>query len=248
MAAHGEVTPMPDVALFADTAWESKAVYAWLDWLEKQLPFPVERVKRDGPNLGELWLSVAKGLRDRSGAPLPGAYLSPYGMLPFHCSKEFKTRVVQRAIRRRLGLESGERGPKDQVVEQRLGISSEERERMKDSELRYVRNRWPLIEKNMRRSDCLRWMDCQGYPKPPRSACICCPFRDDEQWKDLRTYPDDWGAATEFDKEIRPGYPGLVGAAYLHRSLVPLDQVDFDAQQTLFDWAMRQECEGVCGT
>ena len=46
MAAKGEVTPMPDVAVFADTGYEPKAVYAWLDWLEKQLPFPVAKVTR----------------------------------------------------------------------------------------------------------------------------------------------------------------------------------------------------------
>lgn len=32
MAAHGEITPMPDAAIFADTQAEPKAVYEWLDW------------------------------------------------------------------------------------------------------------------------------------------------------------------------------------------------------------------------
>ena len=41
MAAMGEVKPMPDFAVFADTQAEPKSVYDWLDWLEKQLPFPV---------------------------------------------------------------------------------------------------------------------------------------------------------------------------------------------------------------
>ena len=46
MAAHGEIGPMPDCAIFADTGDEPKKVYEWLDWLEKQLPFPVYRVQR----------------------------------------------------------------------------------------------------------------------------------------------------------------------------------------------------------
>jgi len=41
MAAHGEIHPMPDCAVFADTQVEPQSVYRWLDWLEKQLPFPV---------------------------------------------------------------------------------------------------------------------------------------------------------------------------------------------------------------
>ena len=35
MAAAGEVTPMPDAAIFADTQAEPAGVYRWLDWLEK---------------------------------------------------------------------------------------------------------------------------------------------------------------------------------------------------------------------
>jgi 3'-phosphoadenosine 5'-phosphosulfate sulfotransferase (PAPS reductase)/FAD synthetase len=44
MAAVGEVTPMPDGAIFADTQAEPAGVYRWLDWLEKRLPYPVHRV------------------------------------------------------------------------------------------------------------------------------------------------------------------------------------------------------------
>ncbi len=46
MAAKGEISPMPDCAIFADTGWEPKRVYDWLDWLESQLPFPVYRVSK----------------------------------------------------------------------------------------------------------------------------------------------------------------------------------------------------------
>lgn len=38
---------MPDAAIFADTKWEPKKVHDYLDWLEKQLPFPVYRVMKD---------------------------------------------------------------------------------------------------------------------------------------------------------------------------------------------------------
>ena len=58
MAAKGEVTPMPDMAIFADTGYEPQAIYKWLEWLEKQLPFPVVRVSagniRDDCSAAEL--------------------------------------------------------------------------------------------------------------------------------------------------------------------------------------------------
>ena len=46
MAEKGEITPMPDCAIFADTGWEPKRVYEWLDWLSTQLSFPVHRVSK----------------------------------------------------------------------------------------------------------------------------------------------------------------------------------------------------------
>lgn len=46
MAAHGEIGPMPDCAIFADTGWEPKKVYKHLEWLMSPgvLPFPVHVV------------------------------------------------------------------------------------------------------------------------------------------------------------------------------------------------------------
>src|SRR3990167_5386150 len=62
MAAHGEITPMPDCAIFADTQQEPMAIYKWLDWLETQLPFPVYRVTK-----GDLGADFIKALRDKKG-------------------------------------------------------------------------------------------------------------------------------------------------------------------------------------
>ena len=46
MAAHSEITPMPDCAIFADTQAEPAAVYEHLRWLMSPnvLPFPVHVV------------------------------------------------------------------------------------------------------------------------------------------------------------------------------------------------------------
>lgn len=44
MAKHGEITPMPDAAIFADTGAEPIGVYNWLLQLEEKLPCPIYRV------------------------------------------------------------------------------------------------------------------------------------------------------------------------------------------------------------
>ena len=40
MAAHGEIGPMPDCAIFADTGWEPKRVYRHLEWIRDIPTFP----------------------------------------------------------------------------------------------------------------------------------------------------------------------------------------------------------------
>src|SRR5262245_27099407 len=62
MAAHGEITPMPDCAIFADTQWEPTAVYEHLERLERALPFPVYRV-----SAGNLREAAIAGRSERAG-------------------------------------------------------------------------------------------------------------------------------------------------------------------------------------
>jgi hypothetical protein len=63
MAAHGEITPLPHCAIFADTGAEPLGVYRDLDWLERQLPFPVHRVSGGNlrPRLWARWLAKQDG-------------------------------------------------------------------------------------------------------------------------------------------------------------------------------------------
>ena len=63
MAAHGEIGPMPDCAIFADTGWEPKSVYDHLDWLRSPnvLPFPVYLVSAG--NIRNQLAAAGKGNR-----------------------------------------------------------------------------------------------------------------------------------------------------------------------------------------
>lgn len=63
MAAHGEVGPMPDCAIFSDTGWEPKAVYEYLAWLMSPnvLPFPIHAVAAG--NIRDDLIAGAQGAR-----------------------------------------------------------------------------------------------------------------------------------------------------------------------------------------
>lgn len=120
---------------------------------------------------------------------------------------------------------------------------------MKPSAEAWQVNRWPLVERGMTRRDCLRWLERHGYPEPPKSACIGCPFHSDAGWRRLRDdEPDAWADAVAVDHAIRTGFRRLRGTVYLHRSAVPLEDVDLSdgADPGQLDlWG--NECEGLCG-
>lgn len=252
MAAHGEIGPMPDCAIFADTFWEPRAVYRHLDWLRSPgvLPFPVHIVSagniRDGLIAGAeggRWASIPAFTRsiDRSGR------LS-IGMIRRQCTKDYKIVPIRRKVRQLLGIWR-RRSPATPVAEQWLGISWDEAIRMKPSFEDWQVNRWPLIERRMTRNDCLRWLERHGYPKPPKSSCIGCPFHSNAHWRRIRDGdPEEWRDAVEVDRRIRTGFRGIRGEVFLHRSAVPLDQADLrnDADLGQLDlWP--NECEGMCG-
>ncbi len=248
MAAHGEVGPMPDCAIFADTGWESKAVYEHLAWLKSPnvLPFPVHIVTagniRDGlvrGAQGERWASIPAFTKSASGK---------VGMIRRQCTKELKIVPIRRKVRELVGL-TGKRSPGRPVVEQWIGISLDEIVRMKMSFEPWQVNRWPLIELGMARRDCLRWLERHGYSMPPKSACIGCPYHSDVMWRQMREEdPDGFADAVAIDRLIRTGFRNLRGEVYLHRSCVPLDEADLDTlankgQLDLF----ADECDGMCG-
>jgi hypothetical protein len=243
MAAHGEIEP-PDVAIFADTGDEKRGTYRHIDWLGGRLPYPLERVRRFPITLAENTLARYAGIKGTKAFTPPFFY--PGGMLPKQCSKEFKTRAITGMIRKRLGLAPRERGLKTMVVEVLIGISRDEAHRMKPSEVPWIKNVWPLIDLHMRRSDCEKWLLSHGYPIPPRSACVYCPFQDDGEFEDMKQNEDDddWSRATLFDLAIRAGGGGTTGPLYVSEHRVALINAPLDRQRTM---NFGSECGGVCG-
>jgi hypothetical protein len=173
------------------------------------------------------------------------------GMLSRTCTRPYKITPVGKEIRRLLGVtEKGQRVPKGTTVEQWMGISLDEYQRMRTNELKYITNRYPLIDKRMTRWDCLVWLHKHGYSEPPKSSCLCCPYKGNAQWREIRDKtPSEWADVVAFDHAIRRGLPGVTGEVFLHSSMMPLDEVDLSTpedhgQLSLFG----NECMGVCGT
>lgn len=247
MAAHGEIEA-PDCAIFADTQWEPRAVYEHLDRLEKLLPFPVRRVTagdiRQGiidrrNTTGGRYAAIPWHIRNQDGSSAMGRR---------QCSSEYKLEPIMREIRGLLGVgRHSHIAPRS--VEVLIGISRDEAHRMREPRQAYMRNVYPLVELGMRRYDCLLWLQRHGYPEPSKSACIGCPFTDNARWRDRRAnQPDEWADAVLADRQLRLGDArGMRGIEYMHRSCVPLDEVDFSVDDRQLDM-FGNECEGICST
>jgi len=254
MAAHGEVEPMPTAAIFADTQAEPDSVYKWLDWLEKQLPFPVHRVTKGSLEAEALSVRTSKktGLRfSRTSIPVFVRCTDGFiGRIPQRtCTRDFKIRPIVQTVRR---IAKVPRGCKEVVVTQWIGISLDEIQRMKPAREVWIKNRWPLVEKRMTRYRCLEWMKSHGYQKPPRSSCVFCPFHSLNEWRMLRdTEPEAWNRAIEFEISLQRAHAGtdtLTRTPYLHRSCKPLDQVDLRTDKDHGQlWLWQDECSGMCG-
>lgn len=253
LAKHGEI-PQVDAAIFADTGWEPQVVYRHLEWLETgaDLPFPVYRV--EAVNLRE---SVIQASRGESG----GVVAIPYhidggGIGARQCTHRSKLVPLYRKARELAGLHPGQRTPGDApVVEFLIGISTDEAHRAKDSRDAWSHNSWPLLDLGMSRSDCLRWIAEHGYPTPPRSSCIGCPFHSDAYWRALRDHsPAEFGDAVQVDEAMRAcgGMAGMRRLQFMHKSRRPLGSVVFEGDGQLeFEGVEREfdnECEGLCGT
>lgn len=252
MAAKGEITPMPVAAIFADTQAEPKSVYVWLDWLEKQLPFPVYRVTAGNLEKRALTPGTRKNGKSWLNANIPMWVDTGDGKgrpLTRGCTRDFKVTPILKALRGMVGT----RSPKEVRVVQWIGISTDEIFRAKESRERWIQNRWPLIEKEFKRHDCLLWMERNGFPKPPRSACVFCPYHNQSDWRRLRAEePEEFIRAIEFEKKfhaidhLRSGADK--GRAYLHSSCKPLSEVDFSTEEERGQLNMfNNECTGMCG-
>ena len=174
------------------------------------------------------------------------AFIEGHGLLGRKCTRDYKIVVIRREVKKLLGLSKQDRWPKDMVVSQWLGISLDEMQRMKTSVEPWMEFRHPLIELKMTRGHCLEWMRDNGYPEPPRSACVFCPFHSNKEWNNLD--PDELARAAQFEVDIQAIAKDdevIRGTPYLHAARIPLlEALGTDQPEQL---SFLDECAGMCG-
>ena len=233
MSALGDLEPV-DVAIHADTTHETSGTYAfaerWTPWLEERgVRVVTVRDAAQAATVTEFKTDIPAFTDTPGGSG---------GMLRRQCTNRWKIGPMRK------WLQANRDG---QPVEQWLGISLDEFQRMKDSDVKYITHRWPLIEQRMTRWDCQRYLETHGLEVPPKSACVFCPFHNMAAWREMKaTGGADWQKAVEVDEAIRSVRPPY--DLFLHPARIPLVDVDLRSEQDKGQLSLWDaECSGVCG-
>jgi len=232
MVALGELPPV-DCAIHADTTHESALTYAfasqWTEWLKTHGVVVVVVATHEKKNIIDKW----------GGMQLPAFTASARGngQIRRQCTHEWKIRPMRQWLQAHRNK---------QTIEQWIGISTDEALRMKPSGVKYITNRWPLIEMNMSRRNCISWLKQRGFEVPPKSACVFCPYHTAKEWHAIKDIQPDWKEAVLVDEMIRKSRPPA--DLFIHSSRKPLAEVDFRTEEErgqlrLWD----EECTGFCG-
>lgn len=257
MSIVGDIPPF-DHVIFADTGDEPESVYVNLAWWRER--FEREGVEFHVVSEGRSISSVVMDAVENRGkqTPIPLFVRNQdggRGITRRQCTSNYKIAPILRKVRELVGV-AGKRHNHitEALAIQVMGISWDETQRMRDPHYSWLRNEYPLVDRRITRWDCIQTIQSDtDYPDPPRSACWHCPFHSDEEWRHLRdNEPASFAKAVELDAALRrPGalnLSGLKSEPFVHSSLRPLSEVDFDnaedkGQGVLWD----NECEGMCG-
>ena len=122
--------------------------------------------------------------------------------------------------------------PAKRWAEQWVGFSTDEIIRVSGhTDTRYVRSRYPLLDLNMSREQCLAYLKHHGWKSVAKSACNGCPYHGNRHWRKMRDeQPAEFADAVAFDEEYRRG-PGMESERFLHISCKPLNLAPIETAQ-----------------
>lgn len=224
MSALGHLEPL-DAVITADTGWERELTYQardfYAEWLARRQVL-VETVQR-----GEI---KQKAVDDHIHMPL---WTSTGGPLKRECTRYFKVRPIRRRARELLGFDpSKPPHPPPGAIELWIGFSWDEWTRAAPSRVKFVKSRWPLLERRLTRNDCIDYLKANGLPVPVKSACIGCPFRSASEYLAMRRQcAREWDEVVAFDAWVRDKKPRptlTTDSLFVRRERKALPEIDLE--------------------
>jgi len=238
MAALGEIPPVA-FAIHADTTHEAAGTYThaakWAAWLEER-SVKVVTVQGKRPDVVmEEWsdsVMIPAFTKDRA--------TGRKGQVSRQCTHDWKISPIRKYIRTMISrLSPG-------AVESVQGISFDEWQRMRTSDVRYITNTYPLVDMGISRAGCVEWLGRHHLDVPVKSACVFCPYHSIAVWKQLKKAGgSDWERAVAADLAIKD--TSTVALRYLHPALRPLPEairIPEDHGATQLEMDLEAPCDG----
>ena len=108
------------------------------------------------------------------------------------CTTKFKISPIRQYIRKKY--------PKEKFVFY-IGIDFDEYHRMRESNVKYIKNEYPLVDNKIGRNDCITILKNENLPVPEKSGCYFCPFTNKENWiKLLNSNPELYEQAIKLEE------------------------------------------------
>lgn len=232
--------PKPDHIIFADTGWETQGTYDYLIEYKKMfngiIPFHVVKSTN-------IYTDVMRS--ENTFAAIPLYTFNEKGkkaILRRQCTMQYKIRPITKKIRSLCGLKRYQHGKVP--VNLWIGISIDEADRMKPNIVKWFHNTYPLIDLEMSRRDCIDYLIQHGIGIPPKSACVCCPYRSDSYFaNEKRNVTQDWMELIRFEEQLNKMKVADKASVFIHNQRLPINQVVFKDKGEAFV----NECDGYCG-
>ena len=236
--------PRADVFIHSDTTFERSATYEfaeqWTPWLGER-GITVQTVRPGDANVIQKTASKA--------VMIPAFTTSlegDAGQVRRQCTGRWKIQPIRKAVRAEMETRGIDVAPG--VIEMWTGITFDEWHRMKDSDVNYIKNTYPLVDRRITRVGCIEWLEENNLPVPSKSSCTFCPYQTKASWKRSKAAGgNDWDEAVAIDEAIRNRRPTF--ELFVHNGRLPLTEAvkipeDFGAKQQTFE-----ECDsGFCWT
>lgn len=93
------------------------------------------------------------------------------------CTSKFKVSPIRKYIRTKY--------PEEKKFVFYIGIDFGEYHRVRESDVKYIENNYPLVDMEIDRKGCIDILNEEDLPIPEKSGCYFCPFTKKQNWLNM---------------------------------------------------------------
>lgn len=107
------------------------------------------------------------------------------------CTRDAKVKPIHKFYKKILGG----------FIHEYMGIDAGETKRVRIAKEPFIKKYYPLIDWEMDRLDCLKYISEKGFPITLKSGCYFCPFNSTKRWQEIKkNHPELFEKAMELEE------------------------------------------------